>query len=1302
MTFARVFRPVRAKYLSSPYPSIDFRCQVRVSGFRLVHVIINETRASTARWQIGARLTRSLNTIGGDIDSPALFDGVGVGRNPATLRVQSAYLDLFRHVVFEARQEHSAFPSPDLTKTTGDTSLLVFLPLLQSLATMLAPSQLCQPAPTILTNGNPGYSPPRSGLAATTVEPGGNNHQARPGRTKRVYSCSSVVGAEASGVKPSLQVNQESLAAISAAIPVVGAVLGGQGDILTRHMQDPGCAYEKENVHHAAWRALRVISMQLCTSAPPWATNTSGPGGPSQPAAGELDRHGATRGWWAAVQATLQVVRDELTRTRDCSKKLRQGKLAGEVVMATTGAIRLLADPVSLPLLSTWTFPKLPETDENEGCSISFWVWVPTRTTVQQPDIGPEKSRRNRCPRNKRNERRAVYSQLQEATPRNSGDRRAPRRHFGIFLSQCLPRETMEGPENTDDNDDVYIEMVLEKRSRSQELGERNRTPGGLEERTGMPPTVSDSKASDGMSEEYKTTGDEPGNKEHGVDIESILSGCSLPRGRWTHVCCSSLCKGNDNSASPTSYGKHVIITFNGGIVAHRECSSRGIGRTADTDAVAPDRAPTRNDEERERAPMVCDINWHPRRVSQEQVLQMTDNGIPSQREDVQRAAENYLSCLVALAEQMSISSLRVAAALSSPRWLSLWLELLSVAGHPAKRAILRLLRPLLCIPSQPTCEDGENARATSTGPPGSPRAPPSIGKEVSDRQVVDHLCALLGWSTVPHLLTSRRCRVPEDGGDDSRSISSLIRQDSPMQAEIVLLLRSLVKEAPNRWQETVFGALADGVATAAKGRLSSLSKSAESQNGPDADEDNQEWTWLGAAAAAVYLGGGHIEGPRLGARVLLLPYPGYAPAGASKNTKEGRHGKTSIGKADGLLRKMLGIICVSDTTILNEEAVKSACRGTVVGWAPRESEQPVLQEGVVFVAVDERYFDCLVDTTESSPALQERPSQPVESCASTLEKSRVVAMPAGRIVFQAEIAETATPFLVQQALPSVISLLDSLPLSTNNDNAETGTHQLVAAHLRSRLVRALAVQFRQIDQANASIRSNILRPLLDLATSSLASAAILALGDDGAITFGQRSDFAAVILSLRFQRSASDRSLLSELESASQLVWERLTTGTGKGKVSGKGSQPWRRPRPAGHVQRGGVSTCGSHGSRPTLQVLGGEALIEGNRVTASSHFPTIRLSQFAVGVGSFERRIYYEVTLLTGGLMQLGWAGSGFQCSPTRGQGVGDHVRSWAFDGFRQKRWCVSSAPYGKRWRAGDVIGVLLDARLQEMRFR
>ena len=67
----------------------------------------------------------------------------------------------------------------------------------------------------------------------------------------------------------------------------------------------------------------------------------------------------------------------------------------------------------------------------------------------------------------------------------------------------------------------------------------------------------------------------------------------------------------------------------------------------------------------------------------------------------------------------------------------------------------------------------------------------------------------------------------------------------------------------------------------------------------------------------------------------------------------------------------------------------------------------------------------------------------------------------------------------------------------------------------------------------------------------------------------------------------------------------------------------------------------------------------------------------------------------------MQVGWADAKFACDPVRGQGVGDHARSWAVDGFRQKRWCLSSTTYGERWHTGDVLGCLLDLELVEMRF-
>ena len=67
----------------------------------------------------------------------------------------------------------------------------------------------------------------------------------------------------------------------------------------------------------------------------------------------------------------------------------------------------------------------------------------------------------------------------------------------------------------------------------------------------------------------------------------------------------------------------------------------------------------------------------------------------------------------------------------------------------------------------------------------------------------------------------------------------------------------------------------------------------------------------------------------------------------------------------------------------------------------------------------------------------------------------------------------------------------------------------------------------------------------------------------------------------------------------------------------------------------------------------MGGELAVEGWRVRAISHFPTVRLSGVALTPGVDRGRWYYEAVLLTDGLMQVGWAEQGFTCDPLGGQG-------------------------------------------------
>lgn len=81
-----------------------------------------------------------------------------------------------------------------------------------------------------------------------------------------------------------------------------------------------------------------------------------------------------------------------------------------------------------------------------------------------------------------------------------------------------------------------------------------------------------------------------------------------------------------------------------------------------------------------------------------------------------------------------------------------------------------------------------------------------------------------------------------------------------------------------------------------------------------------------------------------------------------------------------------------------------------------------------------------------------------------------------------------------------------------------------------------------------------------------------------------------------------------------------------------------------------------------------------------------------------------YYEVTLLSCGLMQIGWAASTNVSKPEEGVGVGDTTTSWSIDLFRRVRWhngVPTRVAAPRRWVPGDVIGCAIDLEARQMRF-
>ena len=107
---------------------------------------------------------------------------------------------------------------------------------------------------------------------------------------------------------------------------------------------------------------------------------------------------------------------------------------------------------------------------------------------------------------------------------------------------------------------------------------------------------------------------------------------------------------------------------------------------------------------------------------------------------------------------------------------------------------------------------------------------------------------------------------------------------------------------------------------------------------------------------------------------------------------------------------------------------------------------------------------------------------------------------------------------------------------------------------------------------------------------------------------------------------------------------------------------------------------------------VIKGKCDIEKNdigyTITGVSMFPSIR-GNFELLMGD----IYYEIEILQGSCIQVGFADSRFKALEMDNKGVGNDKCSWAYDGFRSVKWNsdISYERYGgdNKWKIGDIIG-------------
>ncbi|CAH1389559.1 unnamed protein product [Nezara viridula] len=80
-----------------------------------------------------------------------------------------------------------------------------------------------------------------------------------------------------------------------------------------------------------------------------------------------------------------------------------------------------------------------------------------------------------------------------------------------------------------------------------------------------------------------------------------------------------------------------------------------------------------------------------------------------------------------------------------------------------------------------------------------------------------------------------------------------------------------------------------------------------------------------------------------------------------------------------------------------------------------------------------------------------------------------------------------------------------------------------------------------------------------------------------------------------------------------------------------------------------------------------------------------------------------FYEVLLLTPGVMQIGWALKHSKFLNHEGYGIGDDEYSVAYDGCRELVWFAARSQEvgGGRWKAGDIVGTLLDIPAKVLHF-
>jgi ribonuclease PH len=457
--------------------------------------------------------------------------------------------------------------------------------------------------------------------------------------------------------------------------------------------------------------------------------------------------------------AVVAVLQSELSRLVPTLQALDAAQSLARQALAPTRALRLIAGPVMLSSLPAASYPEASEDERGCGFAVSFWLYLPS---LVSPEAGSSTSTTAASTGT------AVTASTAStaAATAGTGSEAASGSEWRIC---CRQVESFNTDSETDDANSSGNNNSSSSSSSSSchpDVRLTDTPEHGLQIQFSVISrgSSSNSTAVTATTAAAATAATVAGGGQHSYTAHKLTSTCGLPRDEWVHVCCgydsapataaTAAATVDSNSATnasdaATARAAHSMsLCINGATVAQHsvstevpassanssagssastvyqpiQCCSLQTGSSATTMNVTNSAATASS-----CTPMLCDLSWHSRKVSVAQVKEVAVAGPVGVRATEVTTAQCYCSRLSMLALSLAhrnsssdnsthSSSISSNSYYRSPEWLTLWLQLLPLAGAYAQRCIVSLLQQrLLEHTSDANMAGSEEAASSST-----------------------------------------------------------------------------------------------------------------------------------------------------------------------------------------------------------------------------------------------------------------------------------------------------------------------------------------------------------------------------------------------------------------------------------------------------------------------------------------------------------------------------------------------------------------------------------------------------------